>query len=109
VPPAAGTRGDIRPSFKAWSTDYNWDIQEKLVAFAESRGWALPQMSLAWLLTRPQMSTVIAGADKPEHVLTNVKALEVKFTPKDLKEIDRLTVFPDDRTLPPVFDRPTGR
>ena len=109
VTPPPGTRGAIRPSFKVWDTDHNWDMVEGLSAFAKARGWSLPQMSNAWLLTRSQMATVIPGADKPEHVIENVKALEVRFSDEDLQEIDRLTVFDDDRTLPPVFNRPTGR
>ena len=72
-------------------------------AFAESRGWTLPQMSLAWLLSRPAMSTIIAGADKPEHIAQNIKALDIKFTPEDLVEIDRLTLVDEDRSVAPVY------
>ncbi len=77
--PAPGSRGAIRPSYKAYATPRNWTVQERLVDFAKQRGWSLAAMSLSWLLTRPQMSTVIAGADRPEHIEANVKALEVKL------------------------------
>jgi len=49
------------------------------------------------------MATVIAGADKPEHIAVNVKALDVKFTPEDFAEIDRLTLLDEDRTIAPIF------
>jgi aryl-alcohol dehydrogenase-like predicted oxidoreductase len=48
------------------------------------------------------MSTVIAGADRPDHVAANVKALDIKFTPEDLAEIDRLTLVEEDRTVAPI-------
>jgi aryl-alcohol dehydrogenase-like predicted oxidoreductase len=103
VTPEPGSRGAIRPTFKAWDSHRNWTVQERLAAFAEKRGWALAAMSLAWLLSRPMMATVIAGADKPEHIAANVKALEVSFTAEDLEEIDRLTLVEEDRTVPPIY------
>jgi aryl-alcohol dehydrogenase-like predicted oxidoreductase len=98
-----GTRAAASPNYAAWNSKRNWDVQEKLKAFAESRGWTLPQMSLAWLLSRPAMSTVIAGADKPEHIAQNIKALELKFTSDDLIEIDRLSLVDEDRSVAPVY------
>jgi len=103
VTPQPGSRGAIRPTFKAWDTDRNWDVQEKLGAFAAAHGWSLPQMSIAWLLTRRMMATVIAGADKPEHIRQNVKALEVQFSETDLKQIDEMTLVDEDRTLAPIY------
>ncbi|HWO73564.1 MAG TPA: aldo/keto reductase [Dehalococcoidia bacterium] len=108
-PPEPGSRGAVRPSFQAWNSDRNWRVVEDLRAFAESRGWTLPQMSIAWLLTRPMMATVIAGADRPQHLMENLKALEVKFTPEDLEEIDRITLVEEDRTVAPIFPHRAGR
>jgi Aldo/keto reductase family len=99
----SGTRAAASPNYAAWNSKRNWDVQENLKAFAESHGWTLPQMSLAWLLSRPAMATVIAGADKPEHIAQNIKALEIKFTSDDLIEIDRLTLVDEDRSVAPVY------
>ena len=49
------------------------------------------------------MATIIAGADSPAHLEANVKALEVRFTPADLAEIDRITLVEEDRTVAPVY------
>jgi aryl-alcohol dehydrogenase-like predicted oxidoreductase len=103
VAPAPGTRAAIRPTYKTWDTDRNWTVQEKLLEFAKSHGWELPQLALAWLLSRPMMATTIAGADKPEHIAGNVKALDVRLTPEDLVEIDRITLVEEDRTRAPIF------
>jgi aryl-alcohol dehydrogenase-like predicted oxidoreductase len=98
-----GTRQANNPNTAAWQSARNWDVQEKLLAFARERGWTLPQMSLAWLLQRPATFTVIAGADKPEHLRENIKALEVRFTAEDLVEIDRITLIDEDRSVAPVY------
>jgi aryl-alcohol dehydrogenase-like predicted oxidoreductase len=98
-----GTRQANNPNTAAWQSDRNWNVQEKLLAFAQERGWTLPQMSLAWLLQRPATFTVIAGADRPEHLQENVKALQVRFSPEDLVEIDRITLVDEDRSVAPPY------
>jgi aryl-alcohol dehydrogenase-like predicted oxidoreductase len=105
VAPPPGSRGAARPTFKTWDSPRNWDVQEKLAAFAAERGWALPQMALAWLLSRPMTFTVIAGADTPEHIAANVTALDVKFSADDLAALDRITLVDEDRTTAPMLRR----
>jgi aryl-alcohol dehydrogenase-like predicted oxidoreductase len=107
--PPAGSRGAGRPSFKTWDSAHNWDVQEKLAAFARERGWALPQMALAWLLTRKMTFSVIAGADTPDHIAANVTALDIKFSPEELAELDRLTLIDEDRTVAPMLGHPRRR
>ena len=98
-----GTRQANNPNTAAWPSERNWKVQEQLVAFAHARGWTLAQMSLAWLLQRPATFTVIAGADKPQHLIDNVKALDIRFTDDDLTEIDRITLVEEDRSVAPVY------
>ena len=101
--PAPGTRAAASPSTPSWQSDRNWRVQGALRDFARERGWTLAQMSLAWLLSRPAMFTVIAGADSPQHVQANVLSLAIRFTPEDLDEIDRITLGDEDRSVAPVY------
>lgn len=103
VAPPAGSRGARRPSFATWDSARNWEVQEQLAAFAAQRGWTLPQMALAWLLSRKMTVSVIAGADTPEHAAANVNALDVRFSPQDLAEIDRITLVDEDRSTAPML------
>jgi aryl-alcohol dehydrogenase-like predicted oxidoreductase len=100
---AVGTRQDKNPNTEAWQSDRNWNVVEKLNNFSQERGWTLAQLSLAWLLTRPATFTVIAGADKPQHLIDNVKALSIHLTKDDLIEIDRITLVDEDRTVAPPY------
>jgi aryl-alcohol dehydrogenase-like predicted oxidoreductase len=100
--PPAGSRGAIRPTFRLWDSERNWLVQERLLGFADARGWSLPAMALAWLLGRPCVSTVIAGADIVAHLEDNVGALDIVFSAEDLAELDRLTLVDEDRTIAPV-------
>ena len=106
VAPEPGSRGAMRPTFKNWDSDRNWTVQESLVEFADCRGWSLPSLAIAWLLTHSVVPTVIAGADRPSHIEDNVRALDVQLTPDDLAELDRLTLVDEDRTVAPVLRRP---
>jgi aryl-alcohol dehydrogenase-like predicted oxidoreductase len=101
--PAAGSRGAVRPSFKRWDSDRNWAVQEKLAAFAAQRGYALPQLAIAWLLTRPMLCTAIAGADTAAHIESNAGALDVRLSADDLAEIDAITLVEEDRTVAPML------
>jgi voltage-dependent potassium channel beta subunit len=52
-------------------------IAEKLAPIAADLGVTLAQMSLAWLLKNPNVSSVITGASRPEQVVENMKAVDV--------------------------------
>jgi aryl-alcohol dehydrogenase-like predicted oxidoreductase len=72
-------------------TDDNWAIVERLERFAIERGHTLLELAVSWLLRRPQVASVIAGATKPEQVEANVRASGWALTEEDMQEIDRLT------------------
>ena len=47
---------------------------EKLIAFAEARGRTMLELAFSWLLARPPVASVIAGATRPEQLEQNVNA-----------------------------------
>lgn len=49
-------------------------------------------LALAWIAKNPNTSTVILGATKPEHIVENLKALQVipKLTPSILEKIEKI-------------------
>lgn len=74
--------------------DANWPIVEQLEAFAEQRGRSLLELAFGWLAARPCVSSIIAGATKPEQVQANVRAADWILTAEELGEIDRITARP---------------
>jgi aryl-alcohol dehydrogenase-like predicted oxidoreductase len=71
--------------------DTNWPIVERLATFAEQRGRSLLELAFSWLAARPCVSSIIAGATKPEQLDANVRAAGWTLTAEDLREIDRIT------------------
>jgi aryl-alcohol dehydrogenase-like predicted oxidoreductase len=64
---------------------------EKLQAFAKARGHTMLELAFSWLASRPQVSSVIAGATRVEQVEQNVKAIDWALSAEDMAEIDKIT------------------
>lgn len=75
-----------------YSSEKNLNIVEQLQAFASERSRTMLELAFSWLASRPQVSSVIAGATKPEQVEQNAKAIGWKMTPEEIAEIDRITL-----------------
>ena len=75
-------------------TDSNWKIVERLEEFCARRGHTMLEVAFTWLLARPAVASVIAGATKPEQVEQNAKAAGGVLTPEELAEIDEITGKP---------------
>ena len=72
-------------------TESNWSKLAKLEAFAAARGHAMGELALAWLLAKPYISTVIAGAKSVEQVSANIAAAEWKLTAEEAAEVDAIS------------------
>jgi len=59
-----------------------------LVPIAQELGLTLPQLALAWVLRRPEVSSAIIGATRPEQVEENVMASGVTLSPSTLDRIE---------------------
>ena len=89
--PAGARMTKEAPRAKEVLTDINWEKTEKLTAFCEARGKTLVELAFSWLAAQPVVSSVIAGATKPEQIAANVKAAEWALTADELAEIDGIT------------------
>lgn len=85
--PPDGTRLASR---KAELEGANWDLIEALEKFAIERGGSLLSLAISALASKPAVSSVIAGATKPEQVVANVKGGEFKLSAQDIGELDTL-------------------
>ncbi|MEB3882359.1 aldo/keto reductase [Lyngbya sp. CCY1209] len=85
--------GDHRNKNKLFQNpDHYRRVQEaldRLRPIAAEKGCTLAQLSLAWLIARPR-THAIAGARNSSQVEQNVKAAEVRLSPEDLENIDRI-------------------
>jgi aryl-alcohol dehydrogenase-like predicted oxidoreductase len=84
-----GTRFQKNPTFgKRTMTDNNFDVLERLEAYAAQHDHRISELAFAWLLNRPVVSSVIAGASTPDQVDANIKAADWKLSGKEMEEIN---------------------
>jgi aryl-alcohol dehydrogenase-like predicted oxidoreductase len=94
APLPAGTRlGSMPRAAGRYLSEENWAVVERLEGFAAERGHTLLELALSWLLRRPAVASVIAGATRPEQVEENVHAAGAwRLTADEMQEIDAFTV-----------------
>jgi len=84
------SRGARTDWLKDTLTDENVEKVKQLTVLAEELGLEMSQLALAWILRRSEISAVITGASKPEHVLSNVQAAGVRLEPDVLERIEAI-------------------
>jgi len=89
--PPEGTRlANFGPRAAAALNDNNFDKLDKLTSWAQARGHTLLELAFAWLLGHKVVSSVIAGATKPEQVAANAATAGWRLTPKEVAEVTKL-------------------
>lgn len=86
--PPPDTRAARNTRMQQQLTPERLGMVAKLNAFAQERGFGVTHLAIAWLAAHPEVSTVIAGATKPEQVDDNAKASDLKLTPEDMETIE---------------------
>jgi aryl-alcohol dehydrogenase-like predicted oxidoreductase len=70
--------------------DERWDTVEALQRYADERGASLLEVAIGGLLAMPAVTSVIAGATKPEQVRANAAAGTWEPVPTDVEELRAL-------------------
>ncbi|UCC16184.1 MAG: aldo/keto reductase [Dehalococcoidales bacterium] len=81
----------VLPGMKRVLDGANWEMLSKLETFAGECGHTLSELAIAWLLAKPWLASVIAGATKVEQVTSNVAATEWKLTAEEVSTVDAIT------------------
>ncbi|MGB8488459.1 MAG: aldo/keto reductase, partial [Xanthobacteraceae bacterium] len=92
APVPAGTRlaAKNRLSDLFW-TQENLELTYRIVEFCEQRKLNVLDVAFAWLLEKPFVPSVIAGASRPEQIDANIKAAAAKLSGAELGALDKLT------------------
>ena len=70
------------------ANESNWKTLEAVRAVARRHDTTPAAVSLAWLLGQPTVSSIIVGARTVAQLSDNLRALEVKLSEADRKELD---------------------
>jgi voltage-dependent potassium channel beta subunit len=89
----AGTRASdpaVNQSIRKFLNDETLDKVEQLKQIANEKECSLAQLALAWVLRKPNVSSAIIGASRPDQINENVKAIEIQISEEDDQRMDSI-------------------
>ena len=73
-----------------------WKILEAMAPIAKAHDCSPARISLAWLLTKPVVTSVIIGAKRLDQLQDNLTAVEIKFTEEEIQFLDEVSALPPE-------------
>lgn len=97
-PDGKGPEGARRASFDFPVVDKvrAFNVVDAMRPIAERHQATVAQVALSWLLSRPQVSTVIIGAKTPEQLKDNLGASGLELTTEDLQALEDVSKLPPE-------------
>jgi len=93
-PPPPGVRLDKRKERLAdYDNERGWRTLDAVSAIAREKQTTAAAVSLAWLLAKPTVTSVIFGARSVAQLDDNLKAADVKLSPEDVAKLDDASAF----------------
>jgi aryl-alcohol dehydrogenase-like predicted oxidoreductase len=98
---AEGAEGpeDARRSkfnFPPVNLDRAYPILDVMGKVAKSHNVSVARVALAWLLSKPHVTTIIIGAKNLEQLNDNIESTTLVLTTEDLKKLDEISAMPDE-------------
>src|SRR5450755_3503085 len=73
-----------------------WKILDVMAPIAKAHGCSPARLSLAWLLAKPEGTSVIIGARRLDQVQDNLAAVELTLTQDELRQMDEVSALPPE-------------
>lgn len=85
------------PRFQSPQLEVNLKFVEGLGRIAESLGWTIPELAIAWVLRRPEVTAAIVGSRSPAQIAQTVVAGSRTLDTASIDEVDKLLVGRDQQ------------
>jgi aryl-alcohol dehydrogenase-like predicted oxidoreductase len=73
-----------------------WKILDVMAPIAKAHGCSPARLSIAWLLAKPVVTSVIIGAKRLDQLQDNLAAAELILTQDELTQLDEVSVLPPE-------------
>ncbi|MGH8264774.1 MAG: aldo/keto reductase, partial [Steroidobacteraceae bacterium] len=77
--------------FLPYDRERGYQLIDLLQSMGAKRGASPAQISIAWLLTRPQVASILVGASSVKQLEDNLGATQVKLDAEELAQLDAAT------------------
>jgi aryl-alcohol dehydrogenase-like predicted oxidoreductase len=93
-PPSGDARLGAKPErFARYDSERNWKIIDAVRAVASEVSSTPAAVSIAWLLAKPQVTSVIFGARSIEQLDANLAGADLALTPGQIETLDKASAF----------------
>ncbi len=89
--PADSRRADF--DFPIVDKERTWKILEVMAPIAKAHGCSPARLSLAWLLAKPVVTSIIIGAKRLDQLQDNLAAVELTLTQDELRQLDEVSAL----------------
>ncbi len=73
-----------------------WRILDVIAPIAQAHRCSAARISLAWLLAKPVVTSVIIGAKRLDQLADNLAAVELKLSQDEIKQLDEVSALPPE-------------
>jgi aryl-alcohol dehydrogenase-like predicted oxidoreductase len=73
-----------------------WNILDAIAPIAKANGCSAACISLAWLLAKPTVTSVIIGAKRLDQLKDNLESIKLTLTQDELKQLDKVSALPPE-------------
>ncbi len=87
-----GSRAETDPNFSRFLSPERIELGKQVKGIAEELGTSPTALSLAWLMNRPAVSTVIVGATQVEQVQHNLHSVSVHLDASTLGKLEQASL-----------------
>jgi aryl-alcohol dehydrogenase-like predicted oxidoreductase len=92
--PADSRRSNF--DFPLVDKERTWNILDAIAPIAKAHNCSAARISLAWLLAKPVVTSIIIGAKRLDQLEDNIAATELTLTSDELKQLDEVSALPPE-------------
>src|ERR1700728_2790862 len=92
--PADSRRSNF--DFPLVDKERTWRILDVIAPIAKAHNCSAARISLAWLLAKPVVTSIIIGAKRLDQLEDNIAATELQLSPDELKQLDEVSALPPE-------------
>jgi aryl-alcohol dehydrogenase-like predicted oxidoreductase len=92
--PAGSRRAEF--DFPIVDKERVWNILDVMAPIAKAHDCSAARVSLAWLLSKPLVTSVIIGAKRLDQLQDNLAAVDLQLTPDEMKQLDDVSALPPE-------------
>jgi aryl-alcohol dehydrogenase-like predicted oxidoreductase len=92
--PAGSRRSEF--DFPIVDKERAWKILDVMAPIAKAHDCSAARIALAWVLSKPLVTSVIIGAKRLDQLQDNLAAVDVQLAPDEIKQLDDVSALPPE-------------